>query len=330
MLEVVHIAELVQALKESERSSSAGTVARMMRCLESTGFLLVIDEAEETHTAFLNAAMELFRQPVAAKEQLLSTDRAKRGYSGYSTENFASLAGRAGPNDAVEKFRIGPELDPEELTAGASRREAREVMRFYFPNQWTGVSSDLRDLCLLHYRRMEELTITLLHVLERGLGIPEGFFADCMSLHTSIMTLNYYPPEELRSELRMAAHTDVSLLTILVQTPSSHGLEILAPSSHAAESWIAVPHVPGSYVVNIGDCLQHWTQGRLRSTFHRVVGSENGQAEERLSVGFFAAPKYNALLKSPWDSTDPGLTYNRWRDRRIRDAMQSLKEFENK
>lgn len=329
MLETVHLPDLLQALNNGEAASSAEVVARVMRCLESTGFLVIVDQVEESQTAFLNSAIVLFRQPLAVKEQMLSTDRAKRGYSGHSTENFASLAGRAGPNDAVEKFRLGPELDIDSLLAGAYRREARELMRFYFPNQWTGVPSELRDHCLRHYRRMEELTNTLLQVLELGLGVGKGFFTDCMSLHTSIMTLNYYPAETPSSDVRMAAHTDVSLLTLLVQTPSSHGLEILTRSASGDESWTAVPHVPGSYVVNIGDCLEHWTQGRLRSTFHRVVASE-GRAEERLSVGFFAAPKYNALLRSPWDDIGPGLPYNRWRDRRIRDAMKTLKEFESK
>ena len=329
MLETILLSDLRRSLEEEDGSTDE-VVAKTMRCLEETGFLLLSDETEaDCLTALLDSAAELFRQPPEAKQQMLSTDRAKRGYSGYSTENFASLAGRPGPNDAVEKFRIGPELDPELLLSGADRRQAKELRRFYFPNQWTGVPAELRELCLTHYRRMEAMVDVLLGVLERGLGIAKGFFADHMHLHTSIMTLNYYP-EETHRNLRMAAHTDVSLLTVLIQTDCPLGLQVLIPDPAGDSCWVDVPHAPGSFVVNVGDCLESWTQGRLRSTFHRVVASSEGRAEERLSVGYFASPRHDAVLKSPWSSNDPGISYNRWRDRRVREAMNSLKEFSHK
>ena len=34
--------------------------------------------------------------------------------------------------------------------------------------------------------------------------------------------------------------------------------------------WVPCDPVPGAITVNIGDALQYWTDGRLKSTFHRV------------------------------------------------------------
>ena len=36
------------------------------------------------------------------------------------------------------------------------------------------------------------------------------------------------------------------------------------------ESWHPCPHIPGCIVVNVGDSLQAWSDGILKSNFHRV------------------------------------------------------------
>ena len=36
------------------------------------------------------------------------------------------------------------------------------------------------------------------------------------------------------------------------------------------ESWHPCPHIPGCIVVNVGDSLQAWSDGVLKSNFHRV------------------------------------------------------------
>eukprot|EP01034_Spumella_vulgaris_P036220 gene36220-44681_t len=160
--------------------------------------------------------------------------------------------------------------------------------------------------------------------------------------HTSILSLNYYPPSESADSsttcindtiIRVAEHTDVSMLTIVAQsisrpgditspttatdTTSTYpggGLEILDPST---AQWLSVPYLPGGLVVNVGDCLSDWSGGRLRSARHRVVTTHSGSSsmvnsvseyrdnvcasDERYSLAYFLAPNYDALMQWPVD-----------------------------
>ena len=86
---------------------------------------------------------------------------------------------------------------------------------------------------------------------------------------------------------------DISSLTLLFRRPGDTGLEILTP----AFTWSPVPPYPkGSeaspfppILVNVGDLLQFWTRGVLKSTVHRVVFPE-GHSRDRYSIAFFSHP----------------------------------------
>jgi hypothetical protein len=56
--------------------------------------------------------------------------------------------------------------------------------------------------------------------------------------------------------------------------------------------WTGVAHVPGAFVVNIGDCLMRWTNDTYVSTPHRVLPPERA----RRSVAFFLDPDPDARI----------------------------------
>jgi len=51
--------------------------------------------------------------------------------------------------------------------------------------------------------------------------------------------------------------------------------------------------MPGAYVINIGDMMMRWTNGRFVSTPHRVV---NRALRPRYSIPFFANPDYDVTI----------------------------------
>jgi isopenicillin N synthase-like dioxygenase len=102
----------------------------------------------------------------------------------------------------------------------------------------------------------------------------------------SILRVIHYPPVPETApplSLRAAAHEDINLITLL-PTATASGLEIL----HEGK-WLAIEAPPGSLIVDSGDMLQWRTNGRLKSTTHRVVNPDNSR-DRRFSMPFFVHP----------------------------------------
>jgi isopenicillin N synthase-like dioxygenase len=85
----------------------------------------------------------------------------------------------------------------------------------------------------------------------------------------------------------IGAHTDYECFTLL--KPTAPGLEVL----NGAGEWIDVPPVPGTFVVNIGDMLELWTNGAFVATSHRV----RKVVEERYSFPLFFNVDYDTEVK---------------------------------
>ncbi len=64
--------------------------------------------------------------------------------------------------------------------------------------------------------------------------------------------------------------------------------------------WVDVPVVGDSFVCNIGDLLEVWTNDRWVSTMHRVVVPPDGrwQESERLSLVYFHEPNWDCVAEA--------------------------------
>ncbi|XP_039256706.2 uncharacterized protein LOC120333362 [Styela clava] len=105
----------------------------------------------------------------------------------------------------------------------------------------------------------------------------------------SILKLLHYPPvnDDVISEgvqIRFPEHTDFGSLTFLFGDDLS-GLQI----KNSEGEYKNISEVPNSILVNVGDELQYWTGGRLKSTMHRVVIPEDRdkRLQSRRSLAFF-------------------------------------------
>ncbi|KAL8516769.1 hypothetical protein ACS0TY_015143 [Phlomoides rotata] len=83
---------------------------------------------------------------------------------------------------------------------------------------------------------------------------------------SQLMVVNCYPPcPQPDLTLGMPPHSDYGFLTLLLQD-DVEGLQILH-----RDHWLAVHPVPGSFVVNVGDHLEIFSNGRYKSVLHRVL-----------------------------------------------------------
>ncbi|MDR3474143.1 MAG: 2OG-Fe(II) oxygenase family protein, partial [Devosia sp.] len=101
-----------------------------------------------------------------------------------------------------------------------------------------------------------------------------------------------YPEHPDDADLFGAApHTDYGFITLLTQDEVG-GLEVR--NRHG--QWIAAPPIAGAYVMNVGDILERWTNGRFASTPHRV---RNLKPRDRYSIPFFFDPDMSARVECP-------------------------------
>jgi isopenicillin N synthase-like dioxygenase len=136
------------------------------------------------------------------------------------------------------------------------------------------------------------------------LGLPRQFFAPTVEDGNSVMRLLRYPPlegAEAEGAIRAAAHGDINTITLLLGAEEA-GLELLTSQGE----WKAVAPPEGALVVNIGDMLERLTNGRLRSTKHRVVNPRGEAAyRARYSMPFFLHFRPDYVIETLPSCIDP-------------------------
>lgn len=116
---------------------------------------------------------------------------------------------------------------------------------------------------------------------------------DCFKSDNTIVRALYYPAMDFDAEpgaVRAAAHEDINFITLLVAA-SAPGLQVKDKNG----KWHDVPHEDNSIVMNIGDMLQLASNGRYKSTTHRVINPENN-TEDRISMPLFVHPNSSTVL----------------------------------
>jgi isopenicillin N synthase-like dioxygenase len=106
-----------------------------------------------------------------------------------------------------------------------------------------------------------------------------------------MLRINSYPPQAVKSDGRqigIGAHTDYECFTILAQQPGITALQVWN-----GREWIKAPPIPGTFVVNIADLMQRWSNDAFRSTRHRAI---NVSGAARLSIPFFLGVNYDTLV----------------------------------
>ena len=334
---------------------------RFHKALNSYGFVqivnhgvnsTIVEEAEKEQRRY-------FSQSYDYKMSTCSKDKARRGYSPNLSENFASLIGVSGSeNDSVEKYRIGPLITDDTKNLEPEYYYTKEGKVHYFPNNIADLETNFVTVTS-YYTEMEKLSKLLIKLITYCAGLPYGSLEQYFNKHTSILSLNYYPyiasSNNESKQQRVATHTDVSIFTIVSQfallQDKIGSLEVLVQNEEGEEVYIPVPYTPNALVVNVGDCLQHWSGGLYKSSMHRVVtvdiqqdtvttaadsGStvciEGVEDMSRYSMAYFYSPNYNALLQWPTTTTaasssiiDTAVDYSTWRKEHIKRAMKQLK-----
>ena len=268
-----------------------------------TGFLCITGHgvSDETIAAARQAAFAFFGRPEAEKRAIERRAPSYRGYVPFETEGLARSTGDARASaDLKEAFSMGPVDFPAD-----HYHTSQEAAAHFATNRWPDSPPDFRPALEAYYGVLTDLANRLLGGFALALGLRQDWFADKVDRHISNVRALHYPAQTTppaAGSIRAGAHTDYGCLTILMTDPEAGGLEVLGRDG----KWASVPHLPGSFVVNIGDLMAQWTNDRFVSTMHRVVNPAQNDSKARLSIAFFHQPNYDALIDCIPGCSDAG------------------------
>lgn len=195
---------------------------------------------------------------------------------GFFTPNDGS-----GKADKYEGYKLHHEV--------ASDAPIRSDCALYGPNVWPPQVPDARGVILDYWSQLDRVANALLGALETGLGLPARQLLNAFRDPMTNMTLLHYPPQAPdEGGYGIHPHKDTDALTIIAPDPVG-GLEVQARDG----GWVSPDCPPGGFVVNIGDMLELWSGGRLKSTPHWVV---NRSGQERYSFPYFAVPRHDVVV----------------------------------
>ena len=263
----------------------AGAIGKACR---EIGFFYIAghDVAEELiarQFAAVRAALDL---PLAEKQALhMKNSPASAGFEPIGAQILDSQedGGDLAPVDLKESFYCTTNLPAERPRAPA---------RSPGHNQWPDIPG-FREQTLAYGDALQQLGDRLLELIALSLDLPADWFAPYYTGADAKLRMLRYPPQRADAEFNQigaGAHTDWGGITLLAQDRLG-GLEVCDVNG----TWVAADPVPGTFVINLGDLMMRWTNGRYASNFHRV--RNNHHAVDRYSLPFFYSPRSDAVIE---------------------------------
>tara|TARA_Y100001934_G_scaffold279923_1_gene385118 strand:- start:1202 stop:2233 length:1032 start_codon:yes stop_codon:yes gene_type:complete len=224
---------------------------------------------------------DFFKQTEEVKMLIeVSVSSSNRGYIPLFGEKNSTVT----KGDLKETFDMSVEVDQDDplcqLKGG-----------LYGPNQWPKYPEEFRTVMMAYFEEMTRLSRILYGAFAQSLDLKPEFFSQHLNTPLDICRLLQYPPQEAvldEDQIGTGAHSDFDCFTILWQDTNG-GLQALRRDG----IWIDALPIPETFLVNVGDMLQRWTNGKYVSTVHRVI---NRSGNRRNSMVFFAAPDYETKI----------------------------------
>ena len=284
-----HIASV--SLKDADRDPKA-FADELGQSFVDYGFAIVRDHGipQELIERAEQLSKRFFALPEEVKRKyLIPGSGGARGYTAFGVET----AKGAQAFDLKEFWHVG-----RELPAG---HKFRDVMA---DNVWPDEIPGFKETYLALYDAFDEAGLKVLRAIARFLEVEEEYFTDTVRDGNSVMRLLHYPAQDepTGNHIRAGAHEDINTITLLLGAEEA-GLELKTKDGR----WIPVSPKEGELVINIGDMLQRLTNGRLRSTSHRVVNPAPDRASHaRYSMPFFLHFRPDFLIEALPGTVPPG------------------------
>ncbi|KAI3734665.1 hypothetical protein L6452_14140 [Arctium lappa] len=161
-----------------------------------------------------------------------------------------------------------------------------------FVSLWPSSPFDLREAMGRYSSESIDMYGMVMAAILESLGVILKDNKVILEDANQLMMVNWYPScPEPQLTLGLPPHSDYGLLTLLLQD-QVEGLQI----QHQGR-WLTVKPIPNSFVVNIGDQFEIFSNGRYKSVVHRVAVNS---LSSRLSVAMlYSLPVNHNVRPSP-------------------------------
>ncbi|KIW33014.1 hypothetical protein, variant [Cladophialophora immunda] len=287
------IATDIPIIDFTQASSSPDQVAReLLRACTDWGFFYVKNHPipQEAIEGIFDLEKRFFAQPLETKLEAPYIASKNAGYKPASS--YGADARFTDPREAIS-------INKWPTIGHATAAPLPPIL------------SDARQQILSFQQEVRLFTKQLLELIALALDLPRATFARYHGPdkeNFDNFELMHYPPVTPGSDtsqgipaFRISPHTDWGTLTLLFQTTIG-GLEVRPPKytspdlSLDTETWMPAPARPDLVLVNIGDMLEFWTAGKLKSTWHRVVPTATEGGLDRYTFAYFLHPEKDAVL----------------------------------
>ena len=263
----------LQPLLDGDEAGVATLAAELKQALQDIGFFSIINHGVpwELVEEIYEATQTLHSLPQEQKDNI-TMDRTHGGYLGMGagTSYASEIAGEVRKPNQNEAFFIHE----------GGYREA---------NQYPELQG-FKELTATYIQAMQALADSLLPLLALSLDLEPDFFAKDFDEPSVTLRMSHYPVMDYSdNEWGLAPHTDSSIFTFL-PVNDVPGLEVRP----AGYDWVQPPVVPYSFIVNSGDMLKRWTNGKYLSTAHRA---SNLSEVDRYAVPFFYGARDDAVVE---------------------------------
>ena len=268
----------IGALYAHDPEAKRKVAAEIGGACDDIGFFYAVNHNVSVEVSDKAVALvdQFFALPEAERLKV-KADKNNRGYRDISDSVHSN-----GKLNARDSFDLGfpvAEDDPEVLASTP----------LYAPNQYPDIPG-FQEAIEAYYWETFRLGMKILEGFALYLGKSEDFFTRNFTKPVADMVVNHYlGAAGLHiSDQASGPHTDHGIVTILWQD-SLGGLEIMGRDG----TWMSAPPVKGSFVINIGELVKRWTNGRFKATLHRVVHLQN---KPRYSMPLFCNPNFRTIV----------------------------------
>lgn len=169
-----------------------------------------------------------------------------------------------------------------------------------FLSHWPASPGNFREVVATYAEETKHLFLAIMEAILESLGIMEANQEDGtegkdnnilkdFDNGSHMMVANFYPPcPEPALTLGMPPHSDYGFLTFLLQD-EVEGLQIQFQGK-----WVTVQPIPNAFVVNVGDHLEIYSNGKYKSVLHRVLVNE---VKSRVSVASLHSLPFNCTVR---------------------------------